>query len=122
MERGFAEPRNPPYSQLLCKLYSHGSHQNTVVEYPFITLSKANCCFDLFLNIHGLPSDALSIENATIVFNSRRWPLMIDPQGQANKWIKSLEKERGLDIIRLSNPDFVRFVLHVLYEISLGAK
>eukprot|EP00026_Physarum_polycephalum_P000043 Phypoly_transcript_00043.p1 GENE.Phypoly_transcript_00043~~Phypoly_transcript_00043.p1 ORF type:complete len:2765 (+),score=358.08 Phypoly_transcript_00043:606-8297(+) len=59
-------------------------------------------------NIHGLPSDSLSIENATIVFNSRRWPLMIDPQGQANKWIKSLEKERGLDIIRLSNPDFVR--------------
>lgn len=34
---------------------------------------------------------------------------MIDPQGQANKWIKSLEKERGLDVIRLSNPDFVRY-------------
>ena len=66
--------------------------------------------FDSSLYIHGLPSDALSIENATIVFNSRRWPLMIDPQGQANKWIKSLEKERGLDIIRLSNLDFVRFV------------
>lgn len=59
-------------------------------------------------NIHGLPSDNLSIENATIVYNSRRWPLMIDPQGQANKWIKSLEKERGLDVIRLSNSDFVR--------------
>lgn len=38
---------------------------------------------------------------------------MIDPQGQANKWIKSLEKERGLDVIRLSNPDFVRYVLVV---------
>lgn len=59
-------------------------------------------------NIHGLPADNLSVENAIIVHNARRWPLMIDPQGQANKWIKSLEKERGLDIIRLTNPDFVR--------------
>ena len=27
-----------------------------------------------------LPSDNLSIENAIILFASRRWPLMIDPQ------------------------------------------
>jgi dynein heavy chain len=26
-----------------------------------------------------LPSDNLSIENAIIIFTSRRWPLMIDP-------------------------------------------
>lgn len=28
----------------------------------------------------GLPSDRMSIENATILSNSDRWPLMIDPQ------------------------------------------
>lgn len=28
----------------------------------------------------GLPSDRMSIENATILSNSERWPLMIDPQ------------------------------------------
>ncbi|CAF5028300.1 unnamed protein product, partial [Rotaria magnacalcarata] len=39
-------------------------------------------------NIAGLPSDSFSIENGIILSNSRRWPLMIDPQGQANKWIK----------------------------------
>ena len=27
----------------------------------------------------GLPNDNLSIENAIIMFKSRRWPLMIDP-------------------------------------------
>ena len=27
-----------------------------------------------------LPSDNLCIENAIIIFTSRRWPLMIDPQ------------------------------------------
>lgn len=28
----------------------------------------------------GLPSDRMSTENATILINSDRWPLMIDPQ------------------------------------------
>eukprot|EP00928_Gymnodinium_smaydae_P036017 TRINITY_DN25241_c1_g2_i2.p1 TRINITY_DN25241_c1_g2~~TRINITY_DN25241_c1_g2_i2.p1 ORF type:complete len:3507 (-),score=695.75 TRINITY_DN25241_c1_g2_i2:57-10475(-) len=38
--------------------------------------------------IDKLPNDALSIDNAIIADNSRRWPLMIDPQMQANKWVK----------------------------------
>lgn len=33
---------------------------------------------------------------------------MIDPQGQANKWIKNMEKVNKLEIIKLSNPNFVR--------------
>lgn len=36
-------------------------------------------------NIDGLPTDGFSVDNGIIVFNARRWPLMIDPQGQANK-------------------------------------
>lgn len=46
----------------------------------------------------GLPSDNFSVENGIIVANSRRWSLMIDPQGQANKWIKNLEKENDLKV------------------------
>lgn len=34
-------------------------------------------------NIAGLPVDSFSVDNGIIVSNSRRWPLMIDPQGKA---------------------------------------
>ncbi|EPY81024.1 hypothetical protein CB1_000762017 [Camelus ferus] len=59
-------------------------------------------------NIAGLPTDAFSIDNGVIVNNSRRWPLMIDPQGQANKWIKNSEKENQLSVIKLSDSDYMR--------------
>ena len=58
--------------------------------------------------LSGLPKDSLSIQNGIIVQYSQRWPLFIDPQGQGNKWIKSLEKENGIDIIKLSDRDFLR--------------
>lgn len=50
-------------------------------------------------NKYKLPNDGLSIDNAIILNNSTRYPLMIDPQIQANRWIKELErghdKEKG---------------------------
>jgi hypothetical protein len=35
---------------------------------------------------------------------------MIDPQEQANKWIKNMEKANGLNVIRLSNTDYMRIL------------
>ncbi|KAK3096562.1 hypothetical protein FSP39_001310 [Pinctada imbricata] len=58
--------------------------------------------------IAGLPKDNLSVENGVIVRFSRRWPLFIDPQGQANKWVKNMEKDAGIDVIKLSDKDFLR--------------
>ena len=40
------------------------------------------------------------MDNGVIVANARRWPLMIDPQGQASKWIKNMEKDSDLAIIK----------------------
>ncbi|XP_055083623.1 dynein axonemal heavy chain 11 isoform X2 [Periophthalmus magnuspinnatus] len=37
----------------------------------------------------GLPNDRMSIENAAILTTSERWPLLIDPQQQAIKWIQN---------------------------------
>ncbi|KAG5839016.1 hypothetical protein ANANG_G00229870 [Anguilla anguilla] len=59
-------------------------------------------------NIAGLPTDSFSIDNGVIVSNSRRWPLMIDPQGQANKWVKNSEKDNKLSIIKLTDSDYMR--------------
>jgi dynein heavy chain len=62
---------------------------------------------------NSLPNDNLSIENAIIMFKSRRWPLMIDPQSQANKFIKSLAKDpeesrSGIDMSKMSDPTLLR--------------
>lgn len=40
--------------------------------------------------------------------NANRWPLMIDPQGQANKWVKNMEKKNNLHVIKMTDADYVR--------------
>jgi dynein heavy chain len=48
------------------------------------------------------------VENGVLVTRGRRWPLMIDPQAQANKWIKNLEGDNGLKICDLKMSDWMR--------------
>lgn len=38
----------------------------------------------------------------------RRWPLMIDPQGQANRWIRNTYVDQNIQVIKLSEKDFLR--------------
>eukprot|EP00898_Chlorokybus_atmophyticus_P003847 jgi/Chlat1/4463/Chrsp29S04567 len=74
--------------------------------------------------IAGLPNDSFSIDNAIVVANARRWPLMIDPQGQANKWVKNMERANNLQVIKLSEggeyirtlENAIQFGLPVLLE------
>lgn len=59
----------------------------------------------------GLPKDSLSIGNGIILDKARRWPLMIDPQRQANKFVKTLGNssiESGMDICKLSDTNLLR--------------
>ena len=60
-------------------------------------------------NNEGLPSDAMSTENATILTNSIKWPLMIDPQLQGIKWIKN-RFGKSLTVIRLGQKNFLETV------------
>jgi len=59
-------------------------------------------------NSQGLPRDVVSTENAIMVTKARRWPLMIDPQDQANRWIRNKEAENGLKVIKLTDGSFLR--------------
>lgn len=61
----------------------------------------------------SLPSDSLSVQNGIIMDNGRRWPLLIDPQGQANRYIRSMSKNptfapNGMDVVKLSDKNFLR--------------
>lgn len=60
--------------------------------------------------IDGLPSDSFSVENAIITYKTSRWPLYIDPQGQANKWIKSMYKktEKGIKVLKFSDDNYLK--------------
>ncbi|XP_012666455.1 dynein heavy chain 6, axonemal [Otolemur garnettii] len=59
-------------------------------------------------NADGLPRDLISTENGILVTQGRRWPLMIDPQDQANRWIRNKESRNGLKIIKLTDSNFLR--------------
>lgn len=57
-------------------------------------------------NNEGLPSDRMSTENATILSNCQRWPLMIDPQLQGIKWIKQKYGD-DLRVIRIGQRGYL---------------
>ena len=61
----------------------------------------------------SLPNDALSVENGIVMDKCRRWPLMIDPQRQANKYLRKLGAREdfaiaGMDVCKLSDANFLR--------------
>ncbi|CAH1116455.1 unnamed protein product [Phaedon cochleariae] len=57
-------------------------------------------------NNEGLPTDRMSTENACILSNSSRWPLMIDPQLQGIKWIKTRYGD-ALKVVRLTQRTYL---------------
>ncbi|KAJ1516905.1 hypothetical protein HMI54_007793 [Coelomomyces lativittatus] len=60
-------------------------------------------------NNEGLPTDRVSLENATMVTNCKRWPLIIDPQLQGVKWIKNREG-KNLKIVRLGQKGYLDII------------
>ena len=54
----------------------------------------------------ALPNDQVSLENATIFTNCKRWPLIIDPQLQGINWVKNREGA-NLKLVRLGQRGYL---------------
>ncbi|XP_040542548.1 dynein axonemal heavy chain 17 isoform X5 [Gallus gallus] len=63
----------------------------------------------------GLPSDRTSTENATILCNTQRWPLVVDAQLQGIKWIRNKYGER-LKAIRLGQRSYLDTIEQAVSE------
>ena len=57
-----------------------------------------------------MPNDSFSVENAIINDKTRRWPLFIDPQAQANKWVRSMGKELQIKIVKFSDNNYLKLL------------
>ncbi|VDM33429.1 unnamed protein product [Hydatigera taeniaeformis] len=61
----------------------------------------------------GLPVDELSVQNAVIATAKLRYPLIIDPQGQAKKWLTNLYAGRVI-VASVSSKKFRTYVEEAL--------
>lgn len=59
-------------------------------------------------SINSLPQDNFSTENGIIITQSDKWPLVIDPQGQALNWIKHMEAPNNVQVIDYGIDNFLK--------------
>eukprot|EP00929_Paragymnodinium_shiwhaense_P104537 TRINITY_DN6904_c0_g1_i1.p1 TRINITY_DN6904_c0_g1~~TRINITY_DN6904_c0_g1_i1.p1 ORF type:complete len:2672 (+),score=812.80 TRINITY_DN6904_c0_g1_i1:23-8017(+) len=100
----------PEYRETACKQWAVESNDRKIPGSEVFALQK---CLGEPVKIRnwviwGLPNDNCSIENGIIIDKSRRWPLCIDPQGQANKWIKKMEAPQKLKVSKFTDGDYMR--------------
>ncbi|ETN06717.1 hypothetical protein PPTG_12758 [Phytophthora nicotianae INRA-310] len=68
--------------------------------------------------LQGLPSDPLSIQNGMLVARAPRFPLLIDPQGQALSWVLRREAERlpTMGVVSVSSSKLREILEHCVGE------
>ncbi|XP_043266980.1 dynein axonemal heavy chain 6 [Venturia canescens] len=98
------------YREELLERWLSGCHIHRIVTSPnFNLITVLTDTYEIRLwNMHGLPRDRVSTENAILVTRASRWPLMIDPQEQANRWIRNMEEENNLQICKITDANFMR--------------
>jgi dynein heavy chain len=62
----------------------------------------------------GLPSDRISLENGAIISACKRWPLLIDPQMQAIKWLRKKEEDNELIVLQLTKKRWLADLEHAI--------
>uniref|UniRef100_A0A4W5KGE0 Dynein heavy chain ATP-binding dynein motor region domain-containing protein n=1 Tax=Hucho hucho TaxID=62062 RepID=A0A4W5KGE0_9TELE len=99
-----------PLSPSVCQYYHCVCNELGIpISASFSLINILGDPYEIHLwNAEGLPRDTVSTENGILVTRGRRWPLMIDPQDQANRWIRSKETKKGLKVIKLTDSGFLR--------------
>jgi dynein heavy chain len=81
------------------------------IKYP-LSFSLTNTLYDQITIrdwiLEGLPNDSVSIENSIIAKKGKRYPLMIDPQMQANKWLKMNEGGNKLSVVSFNQTHYLK--------------
>jgi dynein heavy chain len=102
----------PFTSQFRAKIVSQWVKSCRDKNIPCSEFSLLKCLADPVVvrkwQIDGLPADDFSCENGLMATRGRRWPLMIDPQGQANRWVRNTYASKNLQIIKLTEKDYLR--------------
>ncbi|GLD99919.1 hypothetical protein PINS_up008647 [Pythium insidiosum] len=70
-------------------------------------------------NLQGLPSDPLSTQNGILVARASRFPLLIDPQGQALSWVLHREAAR-LPAFGVASSTSAKLRDHIEFCVSEG--
>lgn len=65
-------------------------------------------------HMFGLATDDFSTENAILMANSCRQCLLLDPQQQANKWIKQMENGNHLKVVKQSDSTYFNTLLECM--------
>jgi dynein heavy chain len=101
----YSGPFNGQYREQLRKLWEERIRKDKLpMSNKFSVSSFLAHATDMRVwNTNGLPNDNFSLENGVLVTRGRRWPLMIDPQSQANRWIKAQYKQSNLQIGELKS-------------------
>ncbi|CAM39085.2 putative dynein heavy chain [Leishmania braziliensis MHOM/BR/75/M2904] len=56
--------------------------------------------------LEGLPADSHSVQNAIMITTSSKYPLMIDPQGQALNWVRKRTEKQQNRVVQMNDRTF----------------
>ena len=71
----------------------------------------------------GLPADRISVENGAIITSCSRWPLLIDPQLQGIRWLKTHVERKCAQIERkmiIMRPGEKQWMMKIIAAIQAG--
>lgn len=60
--------------------------------------------------LEGLPADTHSVQNAIMIKQSNKFPLMIDPQGQALQWIRRKTERDNARVCQFNDKKFIYYL------------